>query len=166
MGASMSEQMGDSQREKRRVTVTQLLRSPVLDATGDQVGRVEDFIAKLTDGGYPPITGLKVGVGGHDVFVGRKVIEKLEPGAVRLNTNTIDMTAFQRRKATMVVPVSTAVQTFLPIVLEPFFLRERWASAAFDGAPIAAGLLLALAGTVLLARTRAVSELAAGAQTR
>ena len=97
MGASMSEQTGDSQREKRRVTVTQLLRSPVLDATGDQVGRVEDFIAKLTDGGYPPITGLKVGVGGHDVFVGRKVIEKLEPGAVRLNTNTIDMTAFQRR---------------------------------------------------------------------
>src|SRR5439155_1150504 len=96
MGASMSEQTGDSQREKRRVTVTQLLRSPVLDATGDQVGRVEDFIAKLTDGGYPPITGLKVGVGGHDVFVGRKVIEKLEPGAVRLNTNTIDMTAFQR----------------------------------------------------------------------
>src|SRR5438094_169082 len=96
-GKSMSEQTGDSQREKRRVTVTQLLRSPVLDATGDQVGRVEDFIAKLTDGGYPPITGLKVGVGGHDVFVGRKLIEKLEPGAVRLNTNTIDMTAFQRR---------------------------------------------------------------------
>src|SRR5256885_16874371 len=86
MGASMSEQTGDSQREKRRVTVTQLLRSPVLDATGDQVGRVEDFIAKLTDGGYPPITGLKVGVGGHDVFVGRKLIEKLEPGAVRLST--------------------------------------------------------------------------------
>src|SRR2546429_9729427 len=97
MGASMSEQTGDSQREKRRVTVTQLLRSPVLDATGDQVGRVEDFIAKLTDGGYPPITGLKVGVGGHDVFVGSKLIEKLEPGAVRLSTNTIDMTVFQRR---------------------------------------------------------------------
>src|SRR6266851_4021394 len=93
----MSEQTGSSQREKRRVTVTQLLRSPVLDAAGEQVGRVEDFIAKLTDGGYPPITGLKVGVGGHDVFVGRKLIEKLEPGSVRLNTNTIDMTAFQRR---------------------------------------------------------------------
>jgi len=93
----MSEQTASSQREKRRVTVTQLLRSPVLDAAGEQVGRVEDFIAKLTDGGYPPITGLKVGVGGHDVFVGRRLIEKLEPGSVRLNTNTIDMTAFQRR---------------------------------------------------------------------
>ncbi len=93
----MSEQTDSSQREKRRVTVTQLLRSPVLNSAGEQVGRVEDLIAKLTDGGYPPITGLKVGVGGHDVFVGRKLIEKLEPGAVRLNTTTIDMTEFQRR---------------------------------------------------------------------
>ena len=93
----MSEETNSSQREKRRVTVTQLLRSPVLNSAGEQVGRVEDLIAKLTDGGYPPITGLKVGVGGHDVFVGRKLIERLEPGAVRLNTTTIDMTEFQRR---------------------------------------------------------------------
>jgi len=33
--------------------VTQLLRSPVLNAAGEQVGRVEDFIAKLADSGYP-----------------------------------------------------------------------------------------------------------------
>jgi len=99
----MSEQTGSSQREKRRVTVTQLLKSPVLNAAGEQVGRVEDLIAKLTDGGYPPITGLKVGVGGHDVFVGSKLIEKLEPGAVRLNTNAIDMTVFQRRPGEVVL---------------------------------------------------------------
>src|SRR6266568_3055988 len=72
-GKAMSEETDSSQREKRRVTVTQLLRSPVLNSA------------------------LKVGVGGHDVFVGRKLIEKLEPGAVRLNTTTIDMTEFQRR---------------------------------------------------------------------
>jgi len=84
-------------REKRRVTVTQLLRSPVMNAAGEQIGRVEDFIAKLTDGGYPPITGLKVGLGGHDIFVGRRLIQRLEPGAVQLNTNSIDMTDFQRR---------------------------------------------------------------------
>ena len=93
----MNSEMGDKAQEKRRVTVTQLLRSPVLNAAGEQVGRVTDFIGKLTDGGYPPITGLKVSVGGQDVFVGRGIVEKLEPGAVRLNTNAIDMTAFQRR---------------------------------------------------------------------
>ena len=71
------------------------------------------------------------------------------------------MTAFQRRRATTVVPVSTAVQTFLPIVLEPFFLREHWTSARFGGAPIGIGLLIALVGTVVVSRTRAVSELSA-----
>jgi drug/metabolite transporter (DMT)-like permease len=71
------------------------------------------------------------------------------------------MTAFQRRRATTVVPVSTAVQTFLPIVLEPLFLREHWTSAKLDGAPIGVGLLVALVGTIVVSRTRAVSELSA-----
>jgi hypothetical protein len=74
------------------------------------------------------------------------------------------MTAFQRRRATTVVPVSTAVQTFLPIVLEPFFLREHWGSAKFGGAPIGIGLLIALIGTVVVSRTKAVSELSAAVQ--
>lgn len=75
----------------------------------------------------------------------------------------VNMTAFQRCPATTVVPVSTAVQTFLPIVLEPFFLREHWSSVSYDGAPLAAGLVLALAGVVLIAASKAVSDLVAGA---
>src|SRR5216684_826081 len=84
-------------RDKRRVMVTQLLRSPVFNPAGEQVGRVEDFIVKLVDGGYPPVTGLKVRIGAHDVFVGRELIDKLEPGAIRLNTHTLHTAAFQRR---------------------------------------------------------------------
>jgi hypothetical protein len=74
-----------------------------------------------------------------------------------------NMTAFQRRAATAVVPISTSVQTFLPILLEPFFLREHWGSAGYDGVPIAVGLLIALVGNVLISGTRAVSELIADA---
>jgi drug/metabolite transporter (DMT)-like permease len=81
-------------------------------------------------------------------------------GVVATLTN---MTAFQRRAATIVVPVSTSVQTFLPIVLEPLFLREHWGSASHDGLPIVVGLALALAGNFLLAGTRVVSELIADA---
>jgi drug/metabolite transporter (DMT)-like permease len=77
----------------------------------------------------------------------------------------VNMTAFQRRAATTVVPVSTAVQTFLPIVLEPFFLHEHWSSAALDGLPLAAGLGLALAGVLLVAGSTEVSELVAAAAT-
>lgn len=100
----MSDRVGDGQiqksesaEEKRRVTVTQLLRSPVFNPAGEQVGRLEDLIAKLADGGYPPIKGLKVRIAGRDVFVGSSSIEKLEPGAVRLKTTALDTTEFQRR---------------------------------------------------------------------
>src|SRR6202171_804619 len=88
---------GQKKPDKRRVMVTQLLRSPVLNPAGSEVGRVEDFIVKLAEGGYPPITGLKVRVGAQDVFVGKDLIAKIEPGAVRLNTHTIQTQPFQRR---------------------------------------------------------------------
>jgi drug/metabolite transporter (DMT)-like permease len=71
------------------------------------------------------------------------------------------MTAFQRRPASIVVPVSTTVQTFLPIVLEPLFLREQWSSSALVGVPIVAGVAAALLGTVLVARNKGVSRLVA-----
>src|SRR6202790_1326426 len=84
-------------RDKRRLMVTQVLKSPVLNPAGGEVGRVEDFIVRLAEGGYPPITGLKVRVGAQDVFVGKDLVEKLEPGAVRLNTHTLQTLPFQRR---------------------------------------------------------------------
>src|SRR5216683_3033555 len=86
-------------RDKRRVMLTQLLRSPVFNPTGEELGRLEDLIVKLDSGGggYPPVTGIKVRFGGRDVFVGIKSVETLAPGEVRLNTPTLDTGAFQRR---------------------------------------------------------------------
>ena len=84
-------------RDKRRVMVTQLLRTPVLNPAGTEVGRVEDFIVRLGEGGYPPVTGMKVRVGAEEVFIGKSLIDSLEPGGVRLNTHTIRTESFQRR---------------------------------------------------------------------
>lgn len=75
---------------------------------------------------------------------------------------TTEMTALQRRPATFVVPVSFAIQTFVPVALEPLFLSERWGTAALDGVPLIAGLLLIAIGAIAVARTRAVSALVAG----
>jgi CBS domain-containing protein len=84
-------------REKRRLMVTQLLNRPVLNPAGDELGRLEDLIVKLGEGGYPPVTGIKVRLGGRDVFVGTQDIEKIAPGEVRLNSHTLHTGAFQRR---------------------------------------------------------------------
>jgi sporulation protein YlmC with PRC-barrel domain len=84
-------------REKRRIMVTQLLHTPVLSPDGVQVGRVEDFIVKLAEGVYPPVTGLMVRIGAQDVFVARELIDKLEPKGVRLLTPAVQTAPFQRR---------------------------------------------------------------------
>src|ERR1700730_697821 len=87
-----------SHHEKRRLMLTQLLRGPVLNPAGDGLGRLEALLVKLDDaGGYPPVTGVKVRIGGRDVFVSSNSIEKVAPGEVRLNTQTLDTGAFQRR---------------------------------------------------------------------
>jgi CBS domain-containing protein len=116
-GDSMSEQMRNGQidgspprrgpvaddhgprREKRRLMLTQVLNSPVLNPAGDELGRLEDLIVKLGEGGggYPPVTGLKVRIGGSDVYVGMKDVAKVAPGEVRLNSHTLHTGAFQRR---------------------------------------------------------------------
>jgi drug/metabolite transporter (DMT)-like permease len=80
-------------------------------------------------------------------------------GVVALTT---EMTALQRRPATFVVPLSFAIQTFLPVALEPIYLTERWGSAALSGVPLIAGLVLVALGAFAVAKTRAVSVLVAG----
>ena len=72
------------------------------------------------------------------------------------------MTALQRAPATTVIPISTAVQTSLPVALEPLFLAESLRSAELGGLPLFAGMVVMLIGIVILARTRSVSALAAG----
>jgi drug/metabolite transporter (DMT)-like permease len=72
------------------------------------------------------------------------------------------MTALQRAPATTVIPISTAVQTFLPVALEPLFLAESFRDASLAGIPLLVGIAVMLVGIVVLARTRQVSALAAG----
>lgn len=72
------------------------------------------------------------------------------------------MTALQRARATTVIPISTAVQTFLPVALEPLFLQESFRDADLEGLPLLVGLAVMLVGIVILARTQTVSSIAAG----
>src|SRR5258706_1532715 len=80
----------DKQREKRRLMLTQLLRSPVLNPAGSEVGRVEDFIVKLAEGGgYPPFRGWKVGVGGQHVLAVVVLVDNVKPVLVGLDSSNV-----------------------------------------------------------------------------
>jgi hypothetical protein len=73
-----------------------------------------------------------------------------------------EMTALQLRPATVVVPISFATQTFVPILLAPFFLKEQWSGADAVSGPLLAGLGLILFASITIARRPAVSRLFAG----
>jgi drug/metabolite transporter (DMT)-like permease len=68
-----------------------------------------------------------------------------------------EMTALQRRPATHVAPVMFAVQVLVPVVLAPLIFSESWADTPLGGAALALSMLVALAGTVLLAGSKSVA---------
>lgn len=74
-----------------------VLRSPLLDRAGERLGRVEDVIVRLADGGYPPVTGLKARIAGRELFVPVSKLAKLEPGAAHLSGQKLNLGRFERR---------------------------------------------------------------------
>ncbi|MGD9736957.1 MAG: hypothetical protein AB7V58_15340 [Solirubrobacterales bacterium] len=67
-----------------------------------------------------------------------------------------EMSALQRRPATRVAPAMFAVQVTIPVILAPLIFEERWSTTPLNGGALIAFVLVALAGVVLLAGSRAV----------
>jgi drug/metabolite transporter (DMT)-like permease len=67
-----------------------------------------------------------------------------------------EMSALQHRAATHVAPVMFAVQVLVPVTLAPLIFEERWSTTPLDGAALVAFMAVAVAGTVLLAGSKAV----------
>lgn len=79
------------------VHLSTVLHSHLLDKAGERLGRVEDLIVRLADGGYPPVTGLKGSIGGRELFVPIAKVASLQPGAVRLSGQKLSLSRFERR---------------------------------------------------------------------
>jgi CBS domain-containing protein len=74
-----------------------VVRSPLVDRAGDKLGRVEDVIVRLADGGFPPVTGLKARIGGRELFVPANRIASLAPDRCQLSGEKLDLRHFERR---------------------------------------------------------------------
>lgn len=152
------------------------LLAPILVVAGTALVGYSPFILRRFGVEHGLLLAIASGVG----FAGANIATKLASDAVGSGrwpsavgwgvalvvlgggATVTSMSAIQRAAATMVIPVSTAVQTFLPVVLEPLFLREHYGSLATQLLPVAAGVVIAVAGVALVGRDPAVSELAAG----
>jgi len=73
-----------------------VVRRPLVDATGDRVGRVEDLVVRL-GAPHPPVAGAVVRIGGRDLFVPIDNIAGIGEDHVQFTGNRVDLRRFERR---------------------------------------------------------------------
>jgi CBS domain-containing protein len=81
----------------RVVHLSLVASGDLLDRSGARLGRVDDLIVRLGEGGYPPVTGLLASVAGRQVFVPAEEVAELEHGRVGLRSVRLDLRPFERR---------------------------------------------------------------------
>ena len=78
------------------VHVSSLAGSPLLDSSGERLGKVEDVVARLEDG-EATVIGLTAQIGGRELFVIAEHIQRLGPYSVETSTTRLDLAQFERR---------------------------------------------------------------------
>ncbi|HEX4436587.1 MAG TPA: CBS domain-containing protein [Solirubrobacteraceae bacterium] len=77
--------------------LSRVIGSPLRDADGERLGRVEDLIVRLGGSGYPPITGVLVTVAGRRSFLGVDRVKDIGADGVVLRKAKLDLRHFERR---------------------------------------------------------------------
>lgn len=75
-----------------------LLNRPIVDRTGESLGRLSDVIVRLRGPDYPLVTGLVAAVGGREVFVPVEQVSSFDVDVLRLTSARLDLRRFERRE--------------------------------------------------------------------
>ena len=74
-----------------------LLKRPLVDRSGESLGRLADVIVRLRGDDYPLVTGLVASVGGREVYVPIEQVSTFEGDVLRLTSARLDLRRFERR---------------------------------------------------------------------
>jgi CBS domain-containing protein len=85
------------------LSVSTLLARAVVDAGGQQLGRLADVIVRLTGSGYPPVTGLVGSLAGRPVFIDVHQVTDWAAERIELASPRVDLRAFERRHGEVLV---------------------------------------------------------------
>jgi CBS domain-containing protein len=85
-----------TQPELRIVHFSGVVRRPLVDPSGDRVGRVEDLVVRLGPP-HPPVVGAVVRIGGRDLFVPDANIAGIGESQLQFTGNRVDLRRFERR---------------------------------------------------------------------
>jgi CBS domain-containing protein len=86
------------------VSLAGLIGQPVRNQSGQEIGQLDDVLARWSDGQtYPPVTGLVMRVGGRLAFVDASAIDRFEHTQVLLRSARLDLTDFARRPGEVIL---------------------------------------------------------------
>ncbi len=80
------------------VSLAGIIGRPVTNQTGQEIGRLDDVVARWSDGQvYPPVSGLVIRVGRRLAFVPATAIDRIAHAEVLLRSARLDLRDFMRR---------------------------------------------------------------------
>ena len=86
------------------IYASRLLRLPVLDPEGGEVGRIDDVVLGAPVRGYgPPVLGFAVAVPGRRIFVNAARVATIDASGLRLRTGAINLRRFATRPSELLV---------------------------------------------------------------
>jgi len=89
---------GDTAQPAARLWLTQVVGSRIVDRAGERLGRINDVIVRLAEGGYPPVSGLVGRIAGRRLFVPLNRIGDLTAEGVQLTGEMLSLARFERRQ--------------------------------------------------------------------
>jgi CBS domain-containing protein len=119
-----------------------LVGSPLLDSANERLGRVDDVVARIEENDQlPPVIGLRALIGGRNLFVPGRNIERLAADGARLSTTKVNLAQFERRPNELllradvlghsVINVNTA-RLMTAGEVELICIEEAWRVAGID----------------------------------
>jgi CBS domain-containing protein len=89
--------VGPKTQAARVLHLSLILGAEVVGRTGGRLGRVDDLVVRLGEGGYPPVTGVLATVAGREVFLSADAVAELAHHRVLLSTDRLDLRPYERR---------------------------------------------------------------------
>jgi CBS domain-containing protein/sporulation protein YlmC with PRC-barrel domain len=121
--------------------LSSLAGSPLLDSSGERLGRVEDLVVRLDAGDeLPPVVGLKARIGGREMFVPADRIERLEQSAARTSTTKLNLAQFERRAGEVLLRADVLGRSLINVATAQLVTAREIELVAEDGTWRAAGI--------------------------
>ncbi|HUY98668.1 MAG TPA: CBS domain-containing protein [Verrucomicrobiae bacterium] len=123
------------------VSASTVANATLLDRRGHPLGAVRDIIARIGEGSYPPVTGLRVRIGQRELFLPIDQVGPLEPFHVRLLGDSLDLAPFERRPGEVLLDDDVIGRRLIDVRLGTLIrandlalapLADRWHIVAVD----------------------------------